>query len=105
MSEFARLAVLIPCYNEEAADTACDALHIYASYRLYDSRGINVTDPAPLRTLVHTVYRGDSAPLSMRIEAPLTPGVYELRLSMVQEGVAWWADIGCPGSTVTLVVK
>jgi hypothetical protein len=80
-------------------------LRIYASYRLYDQRGVNVIDPPSPRTLVHTVHRGESGPIALRMQAPRTPGVYEARVSMVHEGVAWWADIGAPGSIITMIVK
>jgi hypothetical protein len=95
----------ITLHSDEAGDVPCDTLHIYLSYRLYDGRGVNVIDPPSPRTFVHTVHRGDSAPIPMHMQAPLTPGVYEARVSMVHEGVAWWADIGAPGSIVKVTVK
>jgi hypothetical protein len=97
--------VPIILHSDEAGDVPCDILRIYASYRLYDGRGVNVIDPPSPRTLVHTVHRGESEPIALRMQAPRTPGVYEARISMVHEGVAWWADIGAPGSTVTMIVK
>jgi hypothetical protein len=95
----------ITLHSDESGDVPCDTLHIYASYRLYDKRGVNVIDPPSPRTFVHTVARGDSELIAMRMQAPQAPGVYEARLSMVHEGVAWWADIGSPGSIVKMIVK
>jgi hypothetical protein len=95
----------ITLHSEEPGDVPCDVLHIYASYRLYDTRGVNVIDPPSPRTFVHTVRPGDSETIALRMQAPRAPGVYEARLSMVHEGVAWWADIGAPGSVVKFVVR
>ncbi len=82
-----------------------DELGIFASYRMYNAAGEPVLSPAPLRTKVHTVKPGVSPRLEMRIAAPARAGRYRIDLSMVHEGVAWWADLGSRGSTLTLVVK
>lgn len=81
----------------------CDQLHIFASYRVYDAAGKLVAHPQPLRTSVHSLRPGTS-PLTMRIVAPRPPGEYQVQLSMIQEGVAWWADMGLAGSTIRLSV-
>ena len=87
-----------------ATELPCDILNIFASYRIYDSAGVPVSDPSSVRTRVHTIAPGTS-PLVMRLVAPSQPGKYKVQFSMVHEGVAWWADLGLAGSVLTLTVK
>ena len=86
------------------AELPCDKLNIFASYRAYDDAGQPVARPSSLRTRVHTVRPGVS-PFMMRIMAPEQPGQYDVKLSMVHEGVAWWADLGLTGSAFKLTVS
>ena len=39
---------------------------------------------------------GESARVSLAVEAPSRPGAYVLEVDLVQEGVAWFADHGSP---------
>ncbi|HEY1575313.1 MAG TPA: methyltransferase domain-containing protein [Pseudonocardiaceae bacterium] len=39
---------------------------------------------------------GESGELSLRITAPEQPGRYEVEVDLVQETVAWWAQLGSP---------
>jgi hypothetical protein len=91
--------------NANSYDIPCDSFNIYASYRLFDANDDPVNNPPSLRTPVHTIHRGESPIVSLRVQAPYEPGVYQARLSMVQEGVAWWADRGYKGSTIIMIVE
>lgn len=91
--------------SAEPEELDCDAVQVFASYRLFDAHDKNVVQPPSLRTAAHRVPAHGSVPIAVRVQAPARPGVYEIRLSMVQEGVAWWADLGSPGSVVKMVVE
>lgn len=54
--------------------------------------------------LPHTVRPGESVDVDLRIAAPEQPGRYELELDVVQEFVAWWAELGSPTIRVPLDV-
>ena len=45
-------------------------------------------------TLIHDLYPGEEAQLSLQITVPATPGEYVLEIDMVQEGVGWFKDKG-----------
>jgi hypothetical protein len=75
------------------------------SYLLYDAHGQLVDNPGSLRTPLPLIHAHERLPMTMRVRAPFLPGTYTMRLSMVHEHVAWWAQIGYPGSTVELIVK
>jgi hypothetical protein len=98
------IEVPISLHSDEAITLPCNTLRIYASYRIYD-HDREVPNPPSLRTQVYEVRPGVSPPLKMKLRAPLTKGLYEARLSMVQEDVAWWADKGAAGSTISLLVR
>lgn len=48
---------------------------------------------------------GQVSPTQLRITAPATPGEYELELDLVQEYVAWWANLGSPTVRVPITVR
>lgn len=97
------IPVVVESQAKEALD--CDALKIYASYRIYDLSGSPVVDPPSPRVLVGTMQPGQSLPVTMPINAPSRRGSYQIILSMVHEGVAWWDDLGFRGSTLPLIVE
>jgi hypothetical protein len=99
----AKLPVMLN--SAEAEALPCDRLRIYASYRVYNSSGAEVPEPPSLRTGLGTVMPGLSGPVQMKVRAPIEKGSYELRLSIVQEGVAWWADLGATGTVVKVNVR
>lgn len=53
--------------------------------------------------LPHTLRPGDWVDLDLLVRAPAEPGDHELELDIVQELVAWWADVG--GSTASVPVR
>jgi hypothetical protein len=68
------------------------------SYRWLDaaSSSVLVTDGAR-GGLATALAPGESRDVSVMVRAPAEPGRYVLRLSMVQEGVAWFVDRGASG--------
>jgi hypothetical protein len=51
-----------------------------------------------IRTLLPTrVEPGQLVNIGLNIAAPHAPGGYVLELDIVQEGVSWFSDAGCPG--------
>jgi hypothetical protein len=97
-------SIPVSIHNEEKQDLECDFLRIYASYRLYDANGTPISDPSSPRTEVHALKSGEDKPLNLKLLSPSRPGKYEARLSMVHEAVAWWADLGSPGSAIEITV-
>lgn len=68
-------------------------------------RGADVVVGDDGRTeLPHGVQPGETVELELRVTAPETPGRYALELDMVQEFVAWWAELGSPTTTVDIAV-
>ena len=64
------------------------------SYRWFDADGREVGQNDGVRTpLPRALAQGETADDAMRVVAPSAPGEYVLRLSAVQEGVAWFDDI------------
>jgi len=102
-SQEASVPVVIVDNGHEELD--CDMLKIFASYRIYDANGVAVTEPPSIRTSVHTLHPTESLQILMKIKAPPRRGIYKAKLSMVHEGVAWWADRGFAGSTISLMVE
>ena len=102
-SQEASLPVVVVDNGSEELD--CDMLKIFASYRIYDANGFAVTEPPSIRTSLHTLHPTESLQILMKIKAPARLGIYKAKLSMVHEGVAWWADRGFGGSTISLIVE
>ncbi|MFL6530035.1 MAG: hypothetical protein ACJ8KX_06155, partial [Chthoniobacterales bacterium] len=98
-------SLLVRLEDRAASDLDCDPLHIYASYRLYDLTGNSVEIPPSLRTPIHLARAGEDRSISLRVQAPAARGTYDIRLSVVQEGFGWWADLGAPGSVVRMIVE
>jgi SAM-dependent methyltransferase len=56
-------------------------------------------------TLPKDVTQGEAVPAEIRLEAPKAPGLYIVRLDMVNEGVCWFAQTGSPAADVALDVR
>lgn len=66
---------------------------VHLSYHWFDARG-NIALFEGVRTpLIPSIEPGDSQAYEMKIGAPPAPGEYRLRLTLVQEGVAWFDDL------------
>ena len=82
------------------------AMSVEAGYRWLDNKG-NVLpiegNRAPLDRPV--VRPGETDALKLEVVAPASPGAYSLRVSMVQEGVAWFADQGAAPLVLQVTVE
>ncbi|HEU0049236.1 MAG TPA: hypothetical protein VFQ43_16725, partial [Nitrososphaera sp.] len=105
MRPLEQISLPVTLDNLEHGDLHCDSMRVFLSYRIYDSHGRPVMKPESLRTPIKLLRRGQTNDIWMRLQAPATLGDYEIRLSMVQESVAWWADLGFSGTTITLHVE
>jgi hypothetical protein len=85
-----------------------DAIGVYrvdVSYRWFAADGTPLVVHDGERTLLGAdLYPGESIRLPLRIPAPGTPGDYRLVLSPVQEGVAWFVDVGAGHADLTVHV-
>ncbi|MEO8055930.1 MAG: hypothetical protein ABI768_12305, partial [Acidobacteriota bacterium] len=48
---------------------------------------------------------GESARVSVAVEAPSRPGAYVLEVDLVQEGVGWFGDHGSPVARAAVRVE
>jgi len=88
--------VAIPMRLTNRAQSVLDSGFPYTTnlgYRWFDADG-RLVDAEGLRTpLPRPLGPGETVDGSIRVAAPGTPGRYVLRLSVVQEGIAWYDDI------------
>lgn len=57
------------------------------------------------RSLLPPLTSGETAEVILVVAAPALPGVYQLEVDVVQEGVRWFADVGNSTSSVSIDVK
>ncbi len=62
------------------------------SYLIFDSRGRVVIDNGLRSPLPKNVAPGEVVDLTMTIQAPTTPGTYQIKYDMVHEGVTWFSQ-------------
>jgi hypothetical protein len=74
------------------------------AYRWLEPSGAVVMD-GERTALPHDVAPGDAVPLTACVAAPETPGRYRLRISLLQETVAWFDERGAPGLVLDTVVR
>jgi hypothetical protein len=87
-----------------AAGDAIGVHRVDLSYRWLKADGTPLVPFDNERTLLPAdLYPGESVELLARIVAPSSPGDYRLVLSPVQEGVAWFVDVG--GGSASLAVR
>jgi acetolactate synthase-1/2/3 large subunit len=68
---------------------------VLLSYRWFEAgTGRWLAEPEALRTrLPHTLVPGEPAVCRMKVRAPAAPGKYRLRITLVQEHVAWFDEV------------
>jgi hypothetical protein len=74
-------------------------------YRWFDDRGKIVVAEGDRSRLPRDVPTGVSAEVATRIPVPAKPGAYRLRITVVQEGVAWFDDTGGSAANFRLQVR
>ena len=75
---------------------------INASYHLYNADG-SLYDYDGLRTPIH-VDASTSKACKIKVKMPSVPGVFNIALTLVHEGVAWMEDMGLVMATTELRV-
>lgn len=75
------------------------------AYHWLDSNGKIVVFDGERTGLAKTLAPQDSEQLNAVIKFPNTPGNYTLALTMVQEGVAWFNDVGAQPQRVPVTVQ
>lgn len=74
------------------------------SYHWLDSKGKIVVYDGERTGLSGSLTSQESAQLNAVIKFPNSPGNYTLTLTMVQEGVAWFIDVGAQALTIPVTV-
>jgi hypothetical protein len=77
---------------------------VHATYKLYRDGAILPVE-GERTSLPGALHPGDTATMEMRAVAPGLPGTYDLRLTLVQEGVAWFMTETGTSSSVRLIVR
>jgi GT2 family glycosyltransferase len=75
------------------------------SYHWYNDTGKSVQWEGERTNLPHDLGPSDSATVQMRIFAPFRPGTYDLEVTLVNEGVAWFDQKGSAGVRSRVEVK
>lgn len=74
------------------------------SYNWLDSKGNRVVHDGERTVLATKLSPQDSEKLNATIKFPDQPGEYTLTLTMVQEGVAWFNDVGAQAPKIPITV-
>jgi hypothetical protein len=74
------------------------------SYR-WVSGGANLPIEGLRTHLPRDIGPGESAAMTMTVEAPPQPGEYELRISLVHEAVVWFLDVSGEFLSITVRVS
>jgi hypothetical protein len=85
----------------EAALASVPPYPVCLSYRWRDADGAESGGPRTM--LGRVLFHGDAASYVVDLEAPTTPGDYQLIVCLVQEGFVWFDGIGPSNATVAQV--
>jgi hypothetical protein len=88
-----------------AAGAGAGTYRVAAAYHWLDERGEAVVFDGARTLLPEDVPPGGSVEVRMRLAAPARPGDYELVLTLVQESVAWFDQIGAGASRLRVRVS
>lgn len=69
---------------------------VAVSYHLFDSETDTLIEDGPRVPLPRDVAPGEACPASIDIQLPPENGRYEVRVSLMREGVCWYYDRGWP---------
>lgn len=75
------------------------------SYHLLSAEGQTIQHDNARTPLKSPLRPGEEAETSLKIEAPLAKGRYQIEIDLVWEGVMWFKDAGNPTALVALEVK
>jgi hypothetical protein len=71
---------------------------------LLSGDGISLVNDYGRAEIPGDLQQGDKADIELEMTAPEEPGVYVIRLDMVNEGICWFAQHGSPVTDVPLEV-
>jgi hypothetical protein len=87
--------VLIELENEGSATwRSLPGAGVFASYHWLDLRGNAIVWAGAFIVLPHAVAPGERLSLPIAVRAPNPPGRYRLAVDLVDEGRAWFSDLG-----------
>lgn len=98
---------IIPVYVDNNANrmlVSTDDQKCYLSYHLYDESGTLLEYDNERTAFVTPLFSGQSGAEEIRISG-LEKGIYQVKLDVVKEGVAWFSENGADCDTVKLVVR
>ena len=75
------------------------------SYHLLAPSGATYVWDGARTALAAPIAPGGSAVVNLRIQLPVTPATYQVRIDLVQEGVSWFSERGVPTASLTLIVQ
>ena len=78
--------------------------HVNLSYRWKDLKGRIIVADERRTALPHDLAPGESVRLKIDIAAPARPGRYNINVTLVQEGVAWFDEKGGAALSLPVVV-
>jgi hypothetical protein len=106
-----RLNARIDVTNVSTIDfntVSADGKHVRLSWRFIalSAVGQHISNPRwdTRKELIWKIPPGDSRSIDMSLDLPLSPGSYLLEVSLVQEHVAWFHDLGMPVANVPIKV-
>jgi hypothetical protein len=69
--------------------------------------GVKLSNPGwdARKDLTWTIPPGNNRQVSLAVDLPIVPGIYLFEVSMVQEGVAWFHDLGMKVASATITVR
>jgi hypothetical protein len=75
------------------------------AYHWFDGNSKEIVHDGERTLLTEDLPVGATTKLSAMVNAPSTPGDYTLRLTFVQEGVAWFDDRGAKAADIPVKVE
>jgi SAM-dependent methyltransferase len=78
---------------------------VFLSYRWLDRQRRPIVKEGRRSPLPRPLEPGESCHVGVRIQAPATAGDYLIEIDIVEEGVAWFSDVGVPPLRVRVGVR
>lgn len=88
----------------ETNDRADNKFYIAAGSHWMDKDGKYTTEPEGHNGIPKDLRPGEETEMTLQITAPKTPGDWTLELDMVQEGVAWFREMGSSTTKIKVTV-
>jgi lipopolysaccharide transport system permease protein len=82
--------------RNRSGETWCVAGGFAVSYQLFDTESDTLIEDGPRTPLEREVPPGDAIPIALEVPLPAENGRYEVRISLMREGVCWYYERGWP---------